>query len=45
MDILQQELIRANVLPENYDFEAHKKLVPMQLGDVGSIIKVGVRNP
>lgn len=34
VDILQQELIRANVLPEDYDFEAHKKLVPMQLGDV-----------
>ena len=34
VDILQQELIRAKVLPENYDFEAHKKLVPMQPGDV-----------
>ena len=34
VDILQQELIRAGVLPENYDFEAHKKLVPMQPGDV-----------
>ncbi|MCR5711625.1 MAG: NAD-dependent epimerase/dehydratase family protein [Prevotella sp.] len=34
VDILQQELIRANVLPEDYDFEAHKKLVPMQPGDV-----------
>ena len=34
VDILQQELISANVLPENYDFEAHKKLVPMQPGDV-----------
>ena len=34
VDILQQELIRAGVLPENYDFEAHKKLVPMQAGDV-----------
>ena len=34
VDILQQELIRAKVLPENYDFEAHKKLVPMQAGDV-----------
>ena len=32
--ILQQELIRAKVLPEDYDFEAHKKLVPMQPGDV-----------
>ena len=32
--ILQEELIRAKVLPENYDFEAHKKLVPMQPGDV-----------
>lgn len=32
--ILQEELIRAKVLPESYDFEAHKKLVPMQPGDV-----------
>ena len=32
--ILQEELIRAGVLPEDYDFEAHKKLVPMQAGDV-----------
>lgn len=32
--ILQEELIRAKVLPEDYDFEAHKKLVPMQPGDV-----------
>lgn len=32
--ILQEELIRANVLPEDYDFEGHKKLVPMQPGDV-----------
>lgn len=31
---LQEELIRAGVLPEDYDFEAHKKLVPMQPGDV-----------
>lgn len=34
VDILQQELIRAGVLPENYNFESHKKLVPMQPGDV-----------
>lgn len=34
VDILQQELISAGVLPDNYDFEAHKKLVPMQPGDV-----------
>lgn len=34
VDILQQELIRAEVLPANYDFEAHKELVPMQAGDV-----------
>ena len=34
VDILQQELIRAGVLPDDYDFLAHKKLVPMQLGDV-----------
>ena len=32
--ILQEELIRAGVLPKDYDFEAHKKLVPMQPGDV-----------
>lgn len=32
--ILQEELIRAGVLPANYDFEAHKQLVPMQPGDV-----------
>ena len=34
VDILQQELIRAEVLPVDYDFDAHKKLVPMQQGDV-----------
>lgn len=34
VDILQQELIRAGVLPQDYDFEAHKKLVAMQPGDV-----------
>lgn len=34
VDILQQELIRAEVLPNNYDFESHKELVPMQAGDV-----------
>ena len=34
VDILQQELIRAGVLPEDYDFEAHKELVSMQPGDV-----------
>lgn len=34
VDILQQELIRASVLPQDYDFEAHKKLVAMQPGDV-----------
>ena len=32
--ILQEELVRAGVLPEDYDFEAHKKLVAMQPGDV-----------
>ena len=32
--ILQEELIRAGVLPSDYDFDAHKKLVPMQAGDV-----------
>ncbi len=34
VDILQQELVRAGVLPEDYDFEAHSRLVPMQPGDV-----------
>ena len=34
VDILQQELIRADVLPKDYDFESHKKLVAMQPGDV-----------
>lgn len=34
VDILQQELIRAEVLPADYDFEAHKELVSMQPGDV-----------
>lgn len=32
--VLQDELIRAGVLPNDYDFESHKELVPMQLGDV-----------
>ena len=32
--ILQEELVRAGVLPKVYDFEAHKELVPMQPGDV-----------
>ena len=34
VNILQEELIRAGVLPKDYDFEAHKQLVPMQPGDV-----------
>lgn len=34
VDILQQELLRAGVLPGDYDFESHKQLVPMQPGDV-----------
>jgi len=34
VDILQQELVRAGVLPKDYDFEVHKELVPMQPGDV-----------
>lgn len=34
VDILQQELINAKVLPADYDFESHKELVPMQAGDV-----------
>jgi len=32
--ILQEELVRAGVLPQDFDFEAHKQLVPMQPGDV-----------
>ena len=34
VDILQQELVRAGVLPQDYDFDTHKELVPMQPGDV-----------
>ena len=34
VEILQEELIAAGVLPSDYDFDAHKKLVPMQAGDV-----------
>ncbi|MCQ2345086.1 MAG: GDP-mannose 4,6-dehydratase [Paludibacteraceae bacterium] len=34
VNILQQELVRAGVLPEDFDFESHKQLVPMQPGDV-----------
>ena len=34
VNILQEELIRAGVLPSDYDFDAHKELVPMQAGDV-----------
>ena len=34
VNILQEELLRAGVLPKDYDFEAHKQLVPMQPGDV-----------
>ena len=34
VQILQEELVRAGVLPLDYDFEAHKELVPMQPGDV-----------
>ena len=34
VNILQEELVRAGVLPADYDFEAHKELVPMQPGDV-----------
>ena len=34
VQILQEELVRAGVLPEDYDFESHKELVPMQPGDV-----------
>ena len=34
VNILQEELVRAGVLPADFDFEAHKKLVPMQPGDV-----------
>lgn len=34
VQILSEELVRAKVLPKDYDFEAHKRLVPMQAGDV-----------
>lgn len=34
VQILQEELVKAGVLPKEYDFEAHKKLIPMQPGDV-----------
>jgi UDP-glucuronate 4-epimerase len=34
VQILSEELVRAHVLPQDYDFESHKKLVPMQKGDV-----------
>lgn len=34
VNVLQEELVRAKVLPKDYDFETHKKLVPMQPGDV-----------
>lgn len=34
VQILSEELVRAEVLPVDFDFEAHKKLVPMQAGDV-----------
>ena len=34
VNILQEELMRAGILPEDYDFESHKELVPMQPGDV-----------
>ena len=34
VEILSEELVRAKVLPKDFDFEAHKKLVPMQAGDV-----------
>lgn len=34
VDILQEELINAKVLPSDYDFASHKRLVPMQPGDV-----------
>ena len=34
VNILQEELVRAGVLPKDFDFEAHKQLVPMQPGDV-----------
>ncbi len=37
VDILHQELISAEALPQDYDFEAHKELVPMQPGDVEMI--------
>ena len=38
--ILQEELIAAKVLPLDYDFEAHKELVPMQPGDVQLLLQI-----
>ena len=34
MQIISEELVRANVLPEDYNYDAHKELIPMQLGEV-----------
>lgn len=34
MQILSEELVRANVLPEDYNYDTHKELIPMQLGEV-----------
>ena len=39
--VVQEELIRAKVLPADYDFEAHKELVPMQAGDVPVTMRTG----
>jgi nucleoside-diphosphate-sugar epimerase len=36
VQILQEELIAAEVLPKDYDFETHKELVPMEAGDVAT---------
>lgn len=41
VQVLQEELIRAGVLPEDYDFDAHKQLVPMQPGDVPVTYEIG----
>ena len=43
MNILQEELVRAGVLPQDYDFEAHKQLVSMQPGDVPTTYADAVR--
>ena len=40
VQILQEELVKAGVLPANFNFEAHKELVPMQPGDVPTTMRI-----